>query len=125
VDPEIPPVTVDAEYIERVLNNLIDNAYKFTPDGGSIRIWARRANQANSSGVLIGISDTGPGIPEKEQNRLFRKFQQVVSSSGRRTGTGLGLVYCKLAIEAHGGRIWVESEPGKGSTFLVNLPSPA
>lgn len=124
VDPEIAPVTVDVEYIERVLNNLMDNAYKFTPDGGSIRVWARRANQSNNGGVLIGVSDTGPGIPETEQNRLFRKFQQVVSNSGRRTGTGLGLVYCKLAIEAHGGRIWVESEPGKGSTFLLNLPSP-
>lgn len=122
VDQGIPPVMVDVEYIERVLNNLIDNAYKFTPDGGSIRVWARKANLSKGGGVLIGVSDSGPGIAEKEQNRLFRKFQQVVSNSGRRSGTGLGLVYCKLAIEAHGGKIWVESQPGKGSTFLLNLP---
>lgn len=125
VDPETPPVMVDVEYIERVINNLIDNAYKFTPDGGTIRVWARKSDASNGGGVLIGVSDTGPGIPEKEQNRLFRKFQQVISNSGRRSGTGLGLVYCKLAIEAHGGKIWVESQPGKGSTFLVNLPIPA
>ena len=125
VDPRLHEINVDAEYIERVLNNLLDNAYKFTPDGGTIKVWARRVEQADAAGVLIGITDTGPGIPEPEQNRLFKKFQQAISNKGRRTGTGLGLVYCKLAVEAHGGKIWVESEPGKGSTFLINLPVPA
>jgi signal transduction histidine kinase len=125
VDPDLPAVRVDAEYFERVLNNLIDNAYKFTPDGGSIRIWARKANQNGSAGVLIGVSDDGPGIPKEDQNRLFKKFQQVISNKGRRTGTGLGLVYCKLVVEAHGGKIWVESEPGKGSTFMVKLVATA
>jgi PAS domain S-box-containing protein len=125
VDPRLHEIKVDAEYIERVLNNLLDNAYKFTPDGGMIKVWARRVDQAGAAGVLIGVSDTGPGIPESEQNRLFKKFQQAISNKGRRTGTGLGLVYCKLAVEAHGGKIWVESEPGKGSTFLINLPAPA
>jgi signal transduction histidine kinase len=125
VDPRLHEINVDAEYIERVLNNLLDNAYKFTPDGGTIKVWARRVEQADAAGVLIGITDTGPGIPEPEQIRLFKKFQQAISIKGRRTGTGLGLVYCKLAVEAHGGKIWVESEPGKGSTFLINLPVPA
>jgi PAS domain S-box-containing protein len=124
VDPDLPAIRVDAEYFERVLNNLLDNAYKFTPDGGSIRIWARADHQSNGDGVIIGVSDDGPGIPQQDQNRLFKKFQQVISNKGRRTGTGLGLVYCKLVVEAHGGKIWVESEPGKGSTFMVKLLAP-
>jgi PAS domain S-box-containing protein len=124
VDPDLPAIRVDAEYFERVLNNLLDNAYKFTPDGGSIRIWARADHQTNKNGVIIGVSDDGPGIPQQDQNRLFKKFQQVISNKGRRTGTGLGLVYCKLVVEAHGGKIWVESEPGKGSTFMVKLLAP-
>jgi NtrC-family two-component system sensor histidine kinase KinB len=125
VDPDLPKIELDTEYFERVLNNLIDNAYKFTPDGGSIRIWAHKAIQFGETGVVIGVSDSGPGITEQDQSCLFKKFQQVISNKGRRTGTGLGLVYCKLAVEAHGGKIWVESEPGQGSTFLVRLPAPA
>lgn len=125
VDPDLPEIEVDTEYFERVLNNLIDNAYKFTPDGGSIRIWAHKVIQFGETGVIIGVSDSGPGITKQDQSRLFKKFQQVISNKGRRTGTGLGLVYCKLAVEAHGGKIWVESEPGNGSTFLVRLPAPA
>ena len=124
VDPDLPAIRVDAEYFERVLNNLIDNAYKFTPDGGAIRIWARADHQSNKNGVIFGVSDDGPGIPQPDQNRLFKKFQQVISNKGRRTGTGLGLVYCKLVVEAHGGKIWVESEPGRGSTFKVKLMAP-
>ncbi len=123
VEPELPLIRIDAEYFERVLNNLLDNAYKFTPDGGSIKVWAHKLNQPSGPGVLIGVSDTGSGIPEPEQYRLFKKFQQVISNKGRRSGTGLGLVYCKLAVEAHGGKIWVESDPGAGSTFLVKLPA--
>jgi len=72
--------------------------------------------------VLIGVTDTGPGIPKETQDRLFGKFQQVSTIHGRRSGTGLGLHYCKLAVEAHGGNIWVDSEPGEGSTFTLRLP---
>ena len=72
--------------------------------------------------MLLGVSDTGPGVPLEAQARLFKKFQQVISTEGRRPGSGLGLPFCKLAVEAHGGKIWVESEAGKGSTFVVRLP---
>jgi signal transduction histidine kinase len=70
----------------------------------------------------MGVSDTGPGIPPEAQSRLFGKFEQVASIQGRRSGTGLGLAFCRLAVEAHGGRIWVESGLGKGATFIVALP---
>lgn len=70
----------------------------------------------------MGVSDTGPGISTEAQSRLFIKFQQIVSAEGRRGGTGLGLAFCRLAVEAHGGRIWVESEVGAGSNFIFALP---
>ena len=72
--------------------------------------------------MLVGVTDTGPGIPPQERHRVFEKFQQT-SVAGRRAGTGLGLPFCKLAVEAHGGQIWVESEVGKGSTFVMRLPA--
>jgi NtrC-family two-component system sensor histidine kinase KinB len=122
VDPDLPPLHVDAELIGRTLNNLIDNAIKFTPDDGHVRIWARLDADQQPPTMLVGVSDTGPGIPPEAQARLFKKFQQVISNEGRRPGTGLGLPFCKLAVEAHGGEIWVESEAGKGSDFLMRLP---
>jgi signal transduction histidine kinase len=72
--------------------------------------------------LLIGVRDTGPGIPSEYLDRVFEKFQQLPSTRGRRRGTGLGLSFCKLVVEAHGGHIWVESELGEGSTFLMTLP---
>jgi signal transduction histidine kinase len=122
VVPDLPFLYVDAELIRRVLSNLLDNAIKFTPDNGHIRVWASLDAQSDPPAVLIGVSDNGPGIPAEEQHRLFEKFQQT-SVVGRRTGTGLGLPFCKLAVEAHGGQIWAESEVGKGSTFAMRLPS--
>jgi NtrC-family two-component system sensor histidine kinase KinB len=121
-DPDLPPLNVDPEFIGRVLNNLLDNAIKFTPDDGHVHLWARLDPESVPTTMLVGVSDTGPGIPPEEHPRLFEKFQQVSSVTGRRVGTGLGLPFCKLAIEAHGGQIWVESEVGKGSTFVMRLP---
>jgi len=121
VASELPQPAVDADLIGRVLNNLLDNAIKFTPSNGTVRLWAR-LDPEQPTMMRLGVSDTGPGIPVEEQSRLFRKFQQAASTSGRRVGSGLGLAFCKLAVEAHGGRIWVESEPGKGSTFVMQLP---
>jgi len=120
--PGLPPLYVDVGFIGRVLNNLVDNAIKFTPDEGVVRLWARLDPEHTPPAMLVGVSDTGPGIPPEEQNRLFEKFQQISSVKGRRAGTGLGLPFCKLAVEAHGGRIWVESEVGRGSTFVMRLP---
>lgn len=117
----LPDLYVDVELVERVLHNLVDNAIKFTPDGGIIQIWAR-PDPRNDRALLLGVTDTGPGIPPEEHPRLFEKFQQT-SITGRRKGTGLGLPFCKLAVEAHGGEIWVESEGGMGTTFVIRLPA--
>lgn len=118
----LPPLYVDPVHFGRVLDNLLDNAYKFTPDGGEIDIKACWPSGTDPQSLLISVSDTGPGISNQDQARLFKKFQQPVSKVGRRTGTGLGLVYCKLVVEAHGGKIWVESELGRGSTFNLLMP---
>jgi signal transduction histidine kinase len=124
VESGLPMLGVDKQHMMRVLSNLVDNAVKFTPDGGQIKLWARLATNEDNP-VLVGVSDTGMGIPPDEQQRVFVKFQQNSAGRGRRQGTGLGLTYCKLVVEAHNGRIWVESEgvEGKGSTFLMVLPA--
>lgn len=123
VAPGLPMIWADKEHMIRVLSNLVDNAVKFTPDGGQITLWAKQADHEENP-VLVGVTDTGAGIPPEQQSRLFVKFQQNAAVRGRRQGTGLGLTYCKLVVEAHNGRIWVESEglPGRGSTFLMLLP---
>jgi two-component system, NtrC family, sensor histidine kinase KinB len=118
--PNLPPLYADPKFIDRVLHNLVDNAIKFTLDEGHVKLWAK-PDPDNADTVLLGVTDTGPGIPPEEQHRVFEKFQQT-SVTGRRVGTGLGLPFCKLAIEAHGGEIWVESEVGKGSSFIMRLP---
>ncbi|HSJ58682.1 MAG TPA: ATP-binding protein, partial [Anaerolineae bacterium] len=123
VEPDLPTLHADRHLVERVLGNLLNNAIKFTPDGGAIHVWARPDLDQGAGGILIGVTDSGPGIPAEEQARLFQKFHRVDTVQGRWTGTGLGLSFCKLAVEAHGGRIWVESEVGQGSTFVVALPS--
>jgi signal transduction histidine kinase len=124
VAPGLPMIWADKDHMVRVLSNLVDNAVKFTPDGGQITLWAKRADDENEP-VLVGVTDTGLGIPPEQQARLFIKFQQNTAARGRRQGTGLGLTYCKLVVEAHNGRIWVESEgiEGQGSTFLMLLPA--
>jgi signal transduction histidine kinase len=122
VDPDLPAVYVDLSLITRVLNNLLDNAIKFTPDGGHIRLWSTPDPAPSTDHILIGVTDTGPGIPQEAHSQVFEKFQQIESVRGRRAGTGLGLSFCKLVVEAHAGRIWVESEPTQGSTFLMTLP---
>lgn len=127
VPPNLPHLRVDSNYINRVLHNLIDNAVKFTPDNGHIRVWARTwppESDEPFSKVIIGISDNGAGIPPKLHHLLFQKFQQGITQGGRRHGTGLGLSYCKLVVEAHGGEIWVQSDgiPGHGTTFSMTLP---
>ncbi|RPI22603.1 MAG: GAF domain-containing protein [Chloroflexota bacterium] len=122
VEPEMPDICIDIQQMGRVLNNLLDNAIKFTPDGGRVCLWARLARQTSQPSILIGVTDNGPGIPLEAQARLFQKFQRVASTKGRRLGTGLGLAYCKLAVEAHQGEIGVDSQEGKGSTFTIRLP---
>jgi signal transduction histidine kinase len=113
----LPPVNVDAGMISRVLQNLIGNALKFTPRGGAVRVELRE-NHAEQT-ILVSISDNGPGIAADLQASVFDKF---ITGRIEGSGSGLGLAFCKLAIDAHGGRIWVESEPGQGSVFNFTLP---
>lgn len=116
----LPALRADEQLLCRVLVNLMGNAIKFTPNGGTI---ALKVQPDTASGALLfSIQDSGPGIPEEHLERIFDKFAQVKGGTGPRTSTGLGLTFCKLAIEAHAGRIWVESQPGQGSTFHFALP---
>ncbi len=116
---ELPPVQGDPYLLERVLRNLLDNAIKFTPDGGSITIAAQVRVKEGKSGVQMAVTDQGPGISPEAQTRIFQLFS---TGSAPGSGYGVGLSFCQLAMEAMGGRIWLESVPGQGSTFLIFLP---
>jgi signal transduction histidine kinase len=117
---DVKSVPCDRQLISRVVANLMSNAIKHTPPGGTISIVARQRGNA----AAVSVSDTGPGIPPEYQERIFEKFGQVEQPGKERRGTGLGLTFCRMAVEAHGGRIWVESEVGHGSTFHFTLPMP-
>jgi PAS domain S-box-containing protein len=105
--------------VERILYNLVDNAVKYSPDGGEVIVVARQ----NGEFLTIGVRDQGPGISSSDQARLFQSFERLgATAQGAIQGTGLGLRVCRILVEAHGGTIWVESEKGKGSTFLFTLP---
>jgi signal transduction histidine kinase len=116
-DP-LPLVWGDALRLEQVLMNLLDNALKFTAEGGEVRIVITDLRDA----IEVAVVDTGPGIAPEEMPFLFEKFSQTTSGKSHGHGTGLGLVICRHLIEAHGGRIWAESEPGQGSRFIFRLP---
>lgn len=121
VAPGTPDIPVDKERIVRVLVNLLSNAVRHTSSGG--RIVIRAVYDPARRVVKTSVTDTGEGIPTEYLDKIFDKFVQVEShGSKRRFSTGLGLTFCKLVVEAHGGRIWVESEPGYGSTFTFTLP---
>lgn len=115
-------VNADREKVRRVLVNLVGNAIKFTPEGGTITLRAE-TNPAALDQVRVSVSDTGAGIAPEHQARIFDKFYQVKpgASTGGVASTGLGLSFCKMAVEAHGGTIAVESAPGKGSRFWFTL----
>ena len=117
--PGLPDVFVDPGRIKQVLYNLISNAIKFTPKGGTVRLTAR----ADARSLTIAVSDTGIGIARADLPRLFREFEQLAQPNGTRPeGTGLGLALSRRLVELHGGRVEVESELGRGSTFSVHLP---
>jgi NtrC-family two-component system sensor histidine kinase KinB len=117
VPDDLPEVPADAGLIRRVLENLVGNAIKFTPEHGCVRLSA--AADEGEDQVVVTVRDSGPGLPPELRGSLFQKF--VTGRQGGH-GTGLGLAFCKLAVEAHGGRIWVESEPGAGAVFGFTLP---
>jgi len=120
VDDGLPPVSGDAEMVERVVVNLLHNAVKFTPAGGRVQLRAACGEGA----VEVSVSDTGVGIAEEDLPRIFERFYKGDRSRGA-GGTGLGLAVAKHAVEAHGGKIWAESRPGEGSTFRFTIPSDA
>jgi signal transduction histidine kinase len=114
-------IEADMRRVKQILFNLLSNAVKFTPDGGSVHVTARRGSDGDF--VEISVSDTGIGIKEDDMPRLFKEFSQIESSYDKKyEGTGLGLALTRRLVELHGGRIWVESEYGKGSRFSFTIP---
>lgn len=119
IDDGIGEVVGDEHKIKQILLNLLSNAVKFTPEGGRIEL---RANQADGV-VQISVGDTGIGISPEDQAKIFEEFRQVGGDyAHKKEGTGLGLTLAKKFVELHGGKIWVESEAGKGSKFTFTLP---
>jgi len=118
LEPSLPLVLIDVNMIERVVVNLLDNACKFVSPGQKVTVGARRGP---GNEVEIFVRDEGPGIAPEDRPKLFQKFSRGTTIAGQSPGTGLGLAFCKMAVEAHGGAIRVESEPGKGSTFTLTL----
>jgi len=111
---------LDRGLISRIMNNLILNAVKFTPKDGTIEVSA----DISKNGLRFSVKDTGAGISPEYKEKIFEKFSQAEGEQANfKKGKGLGLTFCKLVVEAHGGRIWVESELGKGSAFYVTLPA--
>jgi signal transduction histidine kinase len=118
-NPDVDVVSGDERRIRQVIFNLLSNAVKFTPAGGAVDVQATRANGE----VSISVADTGPGIAAEDLQRVFEEFQQTEAGIERGEGTGLGLALSKRLVELHGGRIWVDSELGSGSTFVFTLPA--
>jgi signal transduction histidine kinase len=117
--PDVDVVQGDERRIRQVIFNLLSNAVKFTPAGGSVDVTAAQVNGE----FRIAVHDTGPGIAAHDRDRIFEEFQQTELGLEQREGTGLGLALSKRFVELHGGRIWVDSEPGAGSTFVFTLPA--
>lgn len=117
-------IFADGQKIKQVMLNLLSNAFKYTPDSGSVLVRAKRINNGNLEDyVEISVQDTGSGISEEDQKKLFQPFQQLETGfTKKHSGTGLGLSLCKKFVELHGGRIWVESKAGKGSRFAFAIP---
>lgn len=117
VGENLPGVMVDQDMIRRVVTNLLENASKYSPQGSNIEVGTNHQDAM----VNVWVQDHGPGIPASEHVRIFDKFTRLKSENGPK-GLGLGLAYCRLAVQAHGGKIWVESELGVGSRFVFTLP---
>ncbi|MFC2006154.1 PAS domain S-box protein [Chloroflexota bacterium] len=118
VPSSIPSVWVDEGRLEQVILNLLTNAFKSSPQGGKVTLRARKKNDT----LIVEVQDTGHGIAEENQEKIFEAYYRVESDRQRLDGLGLGLALCKTIVESHGGKIWVESEVGKGSTFSFSIP---
>jgi len=118
VPEALPPVSADPDRLERILTNLLSNALKYSPPGTQVLVTA----QQRDGEIVTAVSDRGPGIPPEELRRLFQRYARTSVGEARRDGLGLGLYITRKLVEAHGGRIWVESQVGVGSTFFFSLP---
>ena len=118
VDERLGEIRADQRKVKQVLLNLLSNAVKFTPEGGRIDV---RASLANGT-AEISVTDTGIGIAPEDHDVVFEEFRQVGKADKKAEGTGLGLALCRKFVELHGGRIWVKSQIGAGSTFTFTLP---
>jgi signal transduction histidine kinase len=117
IPQNLPPISADPDRLERILLNLLGNALKFSPPESKVIIQARKVDGE----ITISVTDQGKGIPPEDCSRLFKRFSQIKGAQPS-SGVGLGLYICRLLVEAHGGRIWVESTLGQGSTFHFTLP---
>ena len=124
----LPIISGDEEKLTRVLVNLLGNAIKFTPAGGSVSVFAQKAGGADEAAVVFEVRDNGVGVPAAYQDRIFDPFVQapidpaLAATTGSGRSSGLGLTFCKATVEMHGGRIWLESEAGRGSVFAFQIP---
>ncbi|RYG75587.1 HAMP domain-containing histidine kinase [bacterium] len=121
--PHLPPLFADEEKLSRVLVNLLGNATRHTPREGKIEIRVSSYDDETGKGLLWCVADDGSGIANEDFGRIFEKFGQVGASDTRKSTSGLGLAFCKMVVESHGGRIWVESVLGEGSQFFFTVPS--
>ena len=119
IPADLPLVYADQRRMRQVLLNLLENALKYTQNGGTISV---AMVHRTSQWVQVSVSDSGPGIPEEEQQRIFLDRVRLPQTSGGTSGFGVGLSVCRRIVEVHGGRIWVVSEPGKGACFTFNVP---
>ena len=119
IPADLPQVYADQRRMRQVLLNLLENALKYTQNGGTISV---AMVHRTSQWVQVSVSDSGPGIPEEEQQRIFLDRVRLPQTSGGASGFGVGLSVCRRIVEVHGGRIWVVSEPGKGACFTFNVP---
>jgi PAS domain S-box-containing protein len=117
IPTDLPSIFVDTDMIRRVLINLLENASKFSPLEGKIETGVKKQGE----NIIFWVEDNGPGIPSQDQERIFEKFTRLKSKEGI-AGLGIGLAFCRLAVQGHGGKIWVESEPDKGAKFLFSIP---
>jgi two-component system NtrC family sensor kinase len=119
ISPNLMPLRANPIRIRQMLDNLVGNAIKYTPNGGRILVSISMQDKQ----IVLKVQDTGPGISQDEQSRVFEKFYRATNAPDSVPGSGLGLAIVKSIVDSHQGRVWVESTIGKGSTFVVLLPA--
>jgi signal transduction histidine kinase len=121
-DKDLPDSPVDHDMLGRVVLNLLDNALKFTPPGSLVTLRASTCRPEEKDMICVEVIDNGSGVPDEFKEMIFDRFAQIPGKRGRRRSSGMGLAFCQMAVEAHGGKIWVEDNKEGGSTFKFTLP---